>query len=147
MTTSSLAAVIDAATVGADAVPVAQVPAVPPAAAAAALAAAKAEGVTEGAKAERARIQAIVSSDEAKGRETMAAHLAFSTGMDAEGAIALLKASPTAAAPTLAVGSRLDAAMRDPQVPTGAGASAPSEAKQIEAGLSAAIDAMIQRHG
>lgn len=146
MTTSSLAAVIDAAT-GTGVSPAAQVPAVPPTVAAAALAAAKAEGVTEGTKAERARIQAIVSSDEAKGRETMAAHLAFATGMDAEGAIALLKASPTAAAPPAASGSKLDAAMRDPQVPTGAGASAPSEAKQIEAGLSAAIDAMIQRHG
>lgn len=74
---------------------------------------AKAEGVAEGAAqgaveakvAERARIKAITTHEEAKGRETLAAHLAHDTDMTAEQAIATLKASPkvaAAAAPKLA---------------------------------------------
>lgn len=59
---------------------------------------AKAEGVTEGkiegAKAERARIQAIVTSDEAKGREATANHLAFKTDMSAADAVAMLATVP-----------------------------------------------------
>jgi len=46
-----------------------------------------------------ARIKAIMSHEEAKGRETMAEHLAYETTHDAEAAIALLKVAPKAAAP------------------------------------------------
>lgn len=42
----------------------------------------------------QARIQAILTSDEAKGRESMAQHLAFATAHSAEDAIALLKVAP-----------------------------------------------------
>ncbi len=42
----------------------------------------------------QARIQAILTSDEAKGRESMAQHLAFATTSSAEDAIALLKVAP-----------------------------------------------------
>lgn len=48
----------------------------------------------EGAAAERARIQAIVTHAEADGRGKLAAHLAFSTDMSADAAGGLLAASP-----------------------------------------------------
>jgi len=43
-----------------------------------------------------ARVQAILTSDEAQGRGAMAQHLAFATAQTAEEAIALLKAAPKA---------------------------------------------------
>ena len=45
-----------------------------------------------------ARIKAILSSDEAKGREAMASHLAYDTEQDADAAVALLKVAPKASA-------------------------------------------------
>jgi signal peptide peptidase SppA len=78
----------------------------------AALDAARAEGRTEGEKAGReaalkegatsmqARCKEILGSDEAKGRESMANHLAFNTDMDAAAAVELLKAAPKAEAQT-----------------------------------------------
>jgi capsid assembly protease len=47
-------------------------------------------------KAERDRISAIMGSEEAKGRETLASHLAFSTDTAPAAAEAILKASPKA---------------------------------------------------
>lgn len=47
---------------------------------------------------ERARVQGIQSCDEAKGREQMAAHLAFNTSMSVEDAKAMLAVAPKAAA-------------------------------------------------
>lgn len=76
----------------------------------AALDAARAEGRTEGEKAGREaghkegasamqeRCKAILSSEEAKGREGMANHLAFSTDMDAAAAVGLMKEAPKATA-------------------------------------------------
>lgn len=76
----------------------------------AAVSAARAEGVAVGAEAERARISAILDSEEAKGRESLARHFAFKNGMDAEAARAALAASSVAAtAPSVA--SPLAAAM------------------------------------
>lgn len=46
-----------------------------------------------------ARIKAIMTSDEAKGREPMAQHLAYETQQGAEDAVALLKMAPQAQAP------------------------------------------------
>ena len=60
---------------------------------------------------ERARIGAIIGADEAKGREELAKHLAFSTEMSAEMALATLKASP--AKSTEATGSGFEQAMAD----------------------------------
>ena len=55
---------------------------------------------SEGAAAEQARIGAILGSDEAKGRESLAQHFAFKTGMSADDAkAALAAATVTAAAP------------------------------------------------
>jgi len=84
--------------------------------------AAKAEGIaegtaagkTEGAKAERERIGAILSCEEAKDRGTLAAHLALKTDNSLDSAKALL-----AAAPKQAAGSPFLAAMdalKNPQV-------------------------------
>lgn len=47
-------------------------------------------------KAERARIQGITSCEEAKGRESLANHLAFNTTMSADDAKVLLAAAPKA---------------------------------------------------
>lgn len=65
---------------------------------AAAVEQARAEGHAEGRRAERIRISAIVGSDEAKGRATMASHLAFETEMSADDAKKLLAKSPVEAA-------------------------------------------------
>lgn len=48
---------------------------------------------------ERARVQGIQSCDEAKGREQMAAHLAFNTNLSVDEAKAMLAVAPKAAAP------------------------------------------------
>lgn len=53
---------------------------------------------TEAATQERARISAILTADEAKGRETLAQHFAFSTAMQPSDAIAALKVAPVAMA-------------------------------------------------
>lgn len=70
------------------------------------LAAGMTAGRLEGATAERTRISAILSSEEATGRETLARHLAFKHGDEPDAVIALLKEAPKAA-----VGNALAAAM------------------------------------
>jgi signal peptide peptidase SppA len=63
----------------------------------------KAEGLKEGATAERTRISAILGSDEAKDRGTLASHLAFETDMTADAAKAMLaKSAKEAKAPATA---------------------------------------------
>ncbi len=64
----------------------------------AAIAQARADGMKAGAEAERARIGAIVGSEQAKGREALANHLAFKTETGADAALAMLEASPASAA-------------------------------------------------
>lgn len=64
----------------------------------AALERARAEGAKTGAEAERARIAAIVDSEEAQGREAQARHFAFRTAMAPEDARAALAAAPKAPA-------------------------------------------------
>ena len=71
-------------------------------------------GSAAAASAERARINAIMGSEEAKGREAFAQVYAFETGMTAEAAIAALKDKPKAEA---AKGSRLDGRVPQPNVP------------------------------
>jgi signal peptide peptidase SppA len=58
----------------------------------------KVEGAKEGATAERARIGAILGSDEAKGRSDLAKHFAFDTAMSADDAKAALGKAPTESA-------------------------------------------------
>ncbi|UMY19126.1 S49 family peptidase [Methylobacterium organophilum] len=76
----------------------------------------KADGVTS----ERARCKAILGSDQAKGREDLASHLAFDTDMAAEGAAAVLAKAPKNA--PQAEGNDFVAAMRgqsNPDLGTG----------------------------
>jgi len=115
--------------------------------------AAKADATTAGVKAgqeqERARISAILDSDEAKGRSKLAAQIAFKTSMSADDAKGLLTASAvetpaapaapdaaaaaaSAAAALAAPANLLNAAMKQPENKTpevGAGAAKPTEAE------------------
>ncbi len=75
----------------------------------------------EGAQLERARIQSIIASEQAAGREELAAHLAFATDMPAEAAVAMMSKAPVAVKPVVAQTSEtiLDRAM----AATGGGAA------------------------
>lgn len=74
---------------------------------------------------ERARIKAITGSDEAKGREQLAEHLAFNTEMSADAAKSVLAAAPKAAAPA-ATTNPFEAAMATGNPNVGADAAAAS---------------------
>jgi hypothetical protein len=106
-----------------------------------ALAAATADGVSQGAAAattaERGRAKAILGSEHAAGREALAQHFAFETGMSADDAIAALAKAPKAEART----SRLDGLVPSPQVTSEDAPPADSRA----AGLAAAVDSLIAR--
>ncbi len=114
-----------------------------------AIAKATADGAKAGATQERARISAILDSEEAKGRTKLAAHIAFKTAMSADEAKAMLSASavdspaasavaPDAAAAAAATAAALgastnllDAAMsakENQNVDVGVGAAKPSAA-------------------
>ncbi len=91
----------------------------------AAVAAARAEAIA----ADRARSTAIMTAEAAKGREALAKHLAYSTDMTAEAAIAALAAAPAAAEPAPVV-------IPAPAVPDPAAeAAAFAEARSGVAGL------------
>lgn len=80
------------------------------------------EARSAGAAAERARIAAILQSDEAKGREAQALHVALQTDMAADAARSLL-----ATFPEVAAGSPLERAMAgDPLPMVGAGSDSPT---------------------
>jgi signal peptide peptidase SppA len=74
------------------------------------------------------RISAILTSSEAKGREELAQHMAFSTEMPAEAAIALLGKAPTASAPVEPTHSRLSGQVPNPNVAPDAPAAAKTDA-------------------
>ena len=96
----------------------------------------KAQGFTEGEAAASARIQGILGSEEARGREALASHFAYKTPMSAEDAKAALVAAPAqASAPA---GGELAAAMAAAAQPRLGSAAAPSEpASDFEAGAAA----------
>lgn len=100
-----------------------------------------AEGRTAGATAERQRIQAILGSDEANGRNEMASHLAFETDMSADAAKALLGKSPKATQAN--AGSKLDAAMEAARPNVGAsseGGDAAETADQMAARIAGLVN-------
>ncbi|MGB0784458.1 MAG: S49 family peptidase [Marinomonas sp.] len=66
---------------------------------------------------EKARIEGILTSAEAKGREAQANHLAFKTSMSIEDAVSLLATAPIAAASPEAHGTKLDELMSSQQNP------------------------------
>lgn len=85
----------------------------------------------DAAKAERARIQGITSCEEAKGRESLASHLAFNTTMSAEDAKVLLAAAPKAEGKPAAAANPLAQAMANSQQPNvGADAQAAAAGEQ-----------------
>ena len=71
---------------------------------------------------EKARIEGILTSAEAKGREAQANHLAFKTNMSVDEAVSLLATAPISAASPEAHGTALDAAMSAEQNPVIKGA-------------------------
>jgi hypothetical protein len=73
------------------------------------------DAVSKAAKESADRIQAILTSPEAKGREDTARHLAFNTDMSAEAAAAVLKSVPAAASGKSPLAAAM-AAVGDPQV-------------------------------
>ena len=73
--------------------------AVPQAQHTAAVASARADGITAGAAAERARISGILTHAEAEGRADMARSLALDTDLTAEAAGKVLATAPKGAAP------------------------------------------------
>lgn len=86
----------------------------------------KAEGMKEGATAERERVQGILGCDAAKNRPAMSFHLALKTQQTVDEATALLAVSPEekpeAAAPAATVpGASFDAAMSEGNPNLGAG--------------------------
>lgn len=97
-----------------------------------------AEGLKEGAAAERARIKAIVSSEKAKGREQLAQSLAFNTNLSAEEAITVLGDAPEAQK-----GSRLGGLVPQPKVD--AQEAADGQTAPAKAGLAAAVQKRIEK--
>lgn len=85
----------------------------------------RAEGLKQGGADMQARCKAILSCDDAEGRQELASHLAFETDMSADVATGLLAKAPKAA--VAANGNRFDEAMRDagnPVVGNGSGDAA-----------------------
>ncbi|MFD1197381.1 hypothetical protein ACFQ3K_03435 [Brucella gallinifaecis] len=79
-----------------------------------------------GRRAERKRMSAILSCEQADGNTSLAAHLAFSTNMSAKNAIATLKASGPAASAKASLSSRMNG--RVPALGSGGGAAQPKTA-------------------
>ena len=106
---------------------------------------AKAEGHSEGRSetiaSERERFAEILNSDEAKGREVQAKHLAFSTSMSAEDVVAILATAHQAQADPVVADSPLDIAMANADQPGISGDSdgnEPSRADQMFASYQSA---------
>ena len=79
-----------------------------------------------GRRAERKRMSAILSCEQADGNPSLAAHLAFSTNMSAKNAIATLKASGPAASAKASLSSRMNG--RVPALGSGGVATQPKTA-------------------
>ena len=94
-------------------------------------------GKREGATAERARAKTILTSENAKGREELANHLAFDTALDADQAVSLLGKSPKAEATPVKPASKLDAAIAasggSPKVGSEEGADGEESVEAVEA--------------
>lgn len=104
----------------------------------------KALAASEGATAERARVKGIMGGDNAKGRESLAAHFAYDTEMSVEAANAALAAAPKTEAPK---GSRLDQLMpnNSPQLKEPGTGSEQSD--EVGASLDGAVDRLAKSRG
>lgn len=107
-------------------------------------AAATATATAAAVTAERVRQKAIMSGDQAKGRETLAAHFAFDTDMSAEAANAALAAAPKLEA---GKGSRLDALMpgNNPQLKEPGASNDPGA--DLSNALNGAVDSLAKARG
>lgn len=92
---------------------------------------AQAEHVATGAKAERERIDSILSCDEAKGRDAQAKHIALKTDMSADDAKGILAASPQA--DEKGGFAAFNAAMQQTNVDLGADGSSDNESDEATA--------------
>ena len=102
-------------------------------------------GKTAGATEAKARIKAIVTCEQAKGREALAAHFAYDTDMPAEAAMAVLDKAPkqAAAAPSTSVAPLLaNGGAPNPQVDA-AGAEKPADDFSAGKALVAALKANV----
>jgi capsid assembly protease len=86
---------------------------------------------------ERARIDGIMNSDEARDRQALASHFAFKTDMSVEAARAALSASAPEKSALADLGSRA------PTIELGTGATPPGNAPARTGGLAAAVDRFI----
>ena len=111
-----------------------------------AVAAARNEGAQAAAAAMQERIGAILSSDEANGRESLAKHFAFKTDMTVEAAVAALSEAPKAAETEAAPVNHLENAMDNSNQPN-AGAGAGSGEGQSDANSAAADLALAKSFG
>lgn len=104
----------------------------------------KAQASSEGATAERVRVKGIMGGDNAKGRESLAAHFAYDTDMSVEAANAALAAGPKTEAPK---GSRLDQLMpgNSPQLKEPGTGSEQSD--DVGASLDGAVDKLVKSRG
>lgn len=106
----------------------------------------EAEGVKQGSTSERVRIKAIITSDQAKGREELARYFAFDTDLAADTVLLALSKSPAAK-------TTLDSVMaREAQPKLGAGGKRASEepppmisTEEVYARRRAAVAAVSQR--
>jgi hypothetical protein len=106
----------------------------------------EAEGLRQGSASERARIKAIITSDQARGREDLAYYFAFDTDLAAETVLLALSKSPAA-------NTNLDSAMaREAQPKLGAGGERASpepprviSTEEVYARRRAAVAAVSQR--
>ena len=106
----------------------------------------EAEGVKQGSTSERARINAIITSDQAKGREELAGYFAFDTELAADTVLLALSKSPAAK-------TTLDSVMaREAQPKLGAGGERASDepprmisTEEVYARRRAAVAAVSQR--
>lgn len=97
-----------------------------------------AEGMKAGAAEMQTRCKAILASEDARGREELAHHLAFDTDMTAEAATAVLGKSPKATA----AGNRFEAAMgavANPQVGPDASGIDPNSPEALAASVVASF--------
>lgn len=101
--------------------------------------------VPQAVTAERTRVKAIMGGDNAKGRETLAAHFAFDTDMSADAANAALAAAPKAADPGKT--SRLDALMPGYTPNLKEPGSSNDPGADFGAALSASVDALVKSRG
>ena len=95
---------------------------------------ARGKGARRTAASERARIAAIVGAPEAKGREDLAQHFAFATGMAPKAALAALRKAPLGAAETGKPGlARRMASTAVPDTGAGGTAAAATPAQALKA--------------